>query len=90
MTYFRKNSLLSQIWPLVTSDGLNIDLTVIITGSMTEWLKYFQKYSLRAIERFFPRLSLLVSELGGGVILTPPPPTMVKVAKTTSGALVNR
>ena len=66
MAHFRKyNMTLCQIWYLVTSGDLNIDLS-------EKWLKYFQKYSLRAIECFFPPfLSILVFELGGVVILTP-------------------
>ena len=57
---------LRQIRLLVTSGDLNIDLSENMT-------KYFRKYSLSAIQRFFSRLFIPLSfELRGVVIFTPP------------------
>ena len=53
MAHSRKMSS-RQIWPLVTSCDINIDLS-------GKWLECFRRYSLRAIERFSNAfLSLLV------------------------------
>ena len=69
MAHFRKNMTLRQIWALVASDYLNIDLSEKNDWNTFESTNWEQS---NAFSRTF--LSLLVFELGGAVILTPPPP----------------
>ena len=64
----------------MTSGDLSIDLS----ENMTEILSTALVQSNRM---FFPRLSLIVFELGGMVILNPPP--MAKVAETAARERVN-
>ena len=68
---------------MVTSDDLNIDMS-------EKRVEYFRKYSLRGIERIFPRPSILLGfQLRGVVILTPPPATWDNVAETAPRAQLN-
>ena len=65
---WRNNMTLGQIWPLVTSGELNIDLS-----EKNDWntFKSTHEGQSNAFSRAF--LSFFVYELGGVVILTPPP-----------------
>ena len=84
MAHSRKNDMtLHQNWSLVTSGDLNIDLS-------EKWLKHFRLYSFRAIERFFPCLSIPISFESSRVVILPHPHplTRAKMAETATRARV--
>ena len=83
MTHLRINNLTVKFdfwWPVVTT---------ILTWA-EKILKHFQKYSLRAIQRFFPAFLSLSVFFSYVWSFMPPPPYRAKVAEAATRARVSR